>query len=111
MSLTPQQASTHADQLLAELFKTVSDWDRHLIEQAVEAFGADGRPFSCNDFRDLLPDMAHGHIGIAIRSMAARKPAAIVEITKVQSTSPATHGKEIGLYVLAPFASHRRRAA
>jgi hypothetical protein len=111
MSITPQQATDDADQLLARLFKSVTDWDRKLVEQAVEAFGADGRPFSCNDFRDLLPDMAHGHIGAVIRSMSARKPAAIVEIGKVPSTSPATHGKPIGQYVLAPFASTTRRAA
>ncbi|WP_275558578.1 hypothetical protein [Streptomyces sp. 5-6(2022)] len=108
--LTPAQAQASADELLARLFKTVTDWDRALVEQAVEAFGADGRPFSCNDFRDLLPEMAHGHIGLAIRSMAARKPAAIVEIGEVTSTSPATHGKPIKQYVLAAFTSDRRAA-
>lgn len=108
---TPQAADTATDKLLTELFKDVSDWDRNLIEQAVEAFGANGRPFSCNDFRDLLPDMAHAHIGLAFRSMASRKPPAIVEVGQVRSTASSTHGKRIGVYVLAQHAVGMERAA
>lgn len=108
--------ATAADRLrisaeLAAFIASVSEWDKALIEQAIETFGEDGRPFSMNTFRDLLPEMAHGTAGLVFLSLINRKPAPIVEIRKVRSTSGPTHHKEIGEYVLAPFASSRRRAA
>jgi hypothetical protein len=105
--LTLEEAIDNRDRILNEFMATVSDWDRNLIEQAVKYFGADGRPFSMNDFRHLLPDMAHGTAGLVIRAMACRKTDGIVEIDKVKSTSGPTHGKDIGLYVLARHAPRR----
>lgn len=99
------------DAELAQFIKSVSEWDKNLIEQAVEFFGRDGRPFSMNDFRDLLPKMAHGTAGLVFLSMVNRRPQAIVEIGKVKSTSRPTHGKDIGLYVLAQYAPRRRGEA
>lgn len=34
----------------------LSDWNKNLIDQAIDAFAATGRPFSANDLRQLLPD-------------------------------------------------------
>lgn len=90
--------------------ESVSEWDKALIEQAVEIFGADGRPFSMNTFRDLLPEMAHHTAGLVFLSMINRKPKAIVEIGRTRSTSGPTHCKHIGVYVLARFASWRAAA-
>lgn len=77
-----------------------ADWDKKLIEQAIYIYGEGGRPFSMNDFRDLLPGMAWGVAGRVFLSMINRKHPPIREIAKVRSTSPETHKKEIGLYVL-----------
>ena len=82
---------------------SVSEWDKALIEQAVYLFGAEGRPFSMNTFRDLLPAMAHGVAGRVFLSMLNRKAPPITEIRKVRSTSPDTHHKEIGEYVLTEY--------
>lgn len=82
------------------LLSSVSDWDKALIEQAIQIFGEGGRPFSMNDFRDLLPPMAWGMAGRVILSMLNRKHPPIREIAQVRSTAPDTHGKRIGLYVL-----------
>ncbi|WP_030917453.1 hypothetical protein [Streptomyces sp. NRRL B-24720] len=108
--------ATAADRLrigaeLAAFIASVSEWDKALIEQAIEIFGEDGRPFSMNTFRDLLPEMAHHTAGLVFLSMVNRKPPPIVEIRKVRSTSRDTHHKEIGEYVLAAFANTQRRAA
>lgn len=85
----------------------VSEWDAALVKQAVLAFGRGGKTFSCNTFRDLLPEMAHGHIGKAIRGLAqskvidkVRKPSG--ELARVRSTSDATHGKDLFVYRLTP---------
>lgn len=77
-----------------------ADWDKHLIEQAIYIYAEGGRPFSMNDFRDLLPAMAWGVAGRVFLSMINRKRPPIREIAKVRSTSPDTHHKQIGLYVL-----------
>ncbi|WP_049569128.1 hypothetical protein [Streptomyces sp. SBT349] len=98
------------DDQLAAFIDSVSDWDKALIEQAINIFGAHGRPFSMNTFRDLLPEMAHGTAGLVFLSMANRKPPPIVEIGKVRSTSGPTHKKEIGLYVLREFSGWRAAA-
>lgn len=90
-----------------EIDVPVSKWDTALVQQAVLHFGIGGREFSTNSFRELLPEMAQGHIGKAIRGLALRKlittiPAAPgVEVPKqVRSTSGPTHGKKINIYVL-----------
>lgn len=77
-----------------------ADWDKRLIEQAIYIYADTGRPFSMNDFRDLLPAMAWGVAGRVFLSMINRKCPPIREIAKVRSTSLDTHKKEIGLYVL-----------
>lgn len=109
-TMTPAEKIRISAELEA-FIASVSEWDKALIEQAIQIFGENGRPFSMNTFRDLLPEMAHGTAGLVFLSLINRKPAPIVEIRKVRSTSGPTHNKEIGEYVLAPFASTTRRAA
>ena len=101
---TESQAAAAAADILADLIERTSEWDRAVVEQAVRAVGADGRPFSANDFRDVLPELASGTVGVVIRSMATRRPAALIYVGEVRSTAVSTHGKRIGQYVLAPAA-------
>lgn len=95
---------------LANLIASIpdADWDKKLIEQAVYLFGEDGRAFSMNTFRDLLPPMAHGVAGRAFLSMLFRKDSPIEEIGTIRSTSVSTHRKRIGVYILT---SHGHQAA
>lgn len=106
---TPAEQLRISKELEAHI-ASVSEWDKALIEQAIEIFGADGRPFSMNTFRDLLPEMAHHTAGLVFLSMVNRKPKAIVEIGRVKSSSGPTHCKDIGVYVLTQFASWRAAA-
>lgn len=85
---------------LRSFIDSVSEWDKALIEQAIEIFGADGRPFSMNTFRDLLPDMAHHTAGLVFLSMVNRKPSPLVQIGTTRSSSGPTHNKRIGVYQL-----------
>lgn len=110
MTITPEQARDRADAALRALYSTVTDWDRALIEQAVDTIGDDGRPVSMNLLRDLLPDMAHGTAGLAFHSLVRRRPSPLVKVGEEPSTSPATHGKPINVYVLAQYAQQRRAA-
>lgn len=103
---TPAEQARISRELQAYI-DSVSEWDKALIEQAIQLFGADGRPFSMNTFRDLLPEMAHHTAGLVFLSMVNRKPKAIVEIGRVASSSGPTHGKEIKVYVLTQYASWR----
>lgn len=104
--LTPAQAEANAEAILTALIASVSSWDKALIEQAIDIIGDDGRPFSMNTIRDLLPDMAHHTAGLVFHSMIRRKPSPLISVGEVRSTSGPTHGKKINVYVLA-----RTRAA
>lgn len=87
--------------LMAMIYAAIPDWDRDLVEDVVVSFGSDGQPFSANDFRDLLPESAHRHIGAVLNSMSARRPAAIVPVGEVRSTAASTHGKPVMVWRLA----------
>lgn len=89
---------------LADLIASTSDadWDKRLIEQAIYLFAEDGRAFSVNTFRDLLPSMAHGVAGRVFLSLLFRKDSPIEEVGTIRSTSASTHRKRIGVYVLTP---------
>ncbi|MEC4016023.1 hypothetical protein [Streptomyces sp. H27-D2] len=111
ISITPDEARERADATLRSLYATVADWDRSLIEQAIEAIGDDGRTFSMNGIRDLLPDMAHRTAGLVMRSLIGRKnPTMLVKIGEEPSTSGPTHGKRINIYRLARTVSQRAAA-
>lgn len=95
------------DKFLNSLITRVITWDRNIVEQAVYAFGWCNQTVSANDFRRLLPDLAHGHVGIVIRSMAARRmlrPALDQHgyPMTVRSTAESTHGKPIQCWTLTP---------
>ena len=93
--------SVTSNDLLAAVYAAIPEWDRDLVEDVVLSFGADGEPFSANDFRHLLPDAAHRHIGAVLNSLSARRPAAIVPVGEVRSTAASTHGKPVKVWRLA----------
>lgn len=93
----------------AEFTKTVTDWDKNLIKQAIYLFGETGQPFSMNTFRHLLPEMAWGTAGAVLRGMGCSKPAPIRRIGQEPSTSRPTHGKPIDVYMLTPFGHQQAR--
>ncbi|MGW8846565.1 hypothetical protein ACWGNE_02180 [Streptomyces xiamenensis] len=92
-------AATDRDQLLADITAR-SDWDQHLVEQAVLIYGLDHAEWSCNGLRDLLPPLAAGYLGSAINSL---RTAGIIEHTgrMVPSTNPTTHGHRIAIWRLS----------
>jgi hypothetical protein len=100
--LTPAErlAAADRDVLLADIVARTSSWDRFLVEQAVWHFGLANDTFSANDLRDLLPDLAHGHLGAAINAL---RTSGVIQHTRqyVPSTSPATHGHPIAVWRLS----------
>ena len=93
--------AAQTNDLLAAVYAAIPEWDRDLVEHVVVSFGADGEVFSANDFRHLLPEDAHRHIGAVLRSMATRRPAVIVPVGEVRSTAASTHGKALKVWRLA----------
>lgn len=99
--LTPAErlAASSRDQLLADITAR-SDWDQHLVEQAILIYGLEHAEWSCNGLRDLLPPLAAGYLGAAINSL---RTAGIIEHTgrMVPSTNPTTHGHRIAIWRLS----------
>ncbi|WP_309049044.1 hypothetical protein [Streptomyces sp.] len=112
LTVAERLASTEKDALLADIAKH-SEWDRFLVEQAVLHFGEQHAEWSCNQIRDVLPDLGTGFLGAAINSLRA---AGIIERTGqyVPSTSAATHGHPIAVWRLTAdgrrIARQRRNA-
>lgn len=103
MTITPDEAREQANATLAALYATVTDWDTALLNQAIDAIGGDGRPFSANDLRAVLPELAHGAAGLFFHSLVRRKtPPQVVVVGQEPSTAESTHGKEIKVYRLSP---------
>lgn len=112
LSVAERLASTEKDALLDDIARH-SEWDRFLVEQAVLHFGANVTEFSCNDFRDVLPDLGDGYLGAAINSL---RTAGIIQHTgrMVPSTSADTHGHRIAVWELTAkgrLIAAQRRAA
>ena len=107
--LTPAErlASAEKDLLLEEIADQ-SSWDQFLVEQAAFHFGQRHDDFSCNDLRDVLPELGHGFLGAAINALRA---GGVIEHTgrTVPSTSAATHGHRLAVWALT--AKGRRIAA
>lgn len=102
MTITPEQAREQANATLAALYATVTDWDTAILNQAIDAIGADGRPFSANDLRAVLPELAHGAAGLFFHSLVRRRnPRQVVVVDEEPSTAESTHGKPIKVYVLS----------
>ncbi|CAL9370675.1 hypothetical protein [Streptomyces sp. enrichment culture] len=112
--LTPAErlASAEKDFLLEEIADQ-SSWDQFLVEQAVFHFGQRHDDFSCNDVRDVLPELGHGFLGAAINSLSR---GGIIQHTgrTVPSTQANTHGHRIGVWTLTHkgrrIAAQRRAA-
>ncbi|MEV8033957.1 hypothetical protein [Streptomyces sp. NPDC086182] len=112
LSVAERLASTEKDALLDDIAKH-SEWDRFLVEQAVLHFGAVVTEFSCNDLRDVLPDLGPGFLGAAINSL---RSAGIIMRTgqDVPSTSGPTKGHGLKVWTLTAKGraiAAKRRAA
>lgn len=112
--LTPAErlASAEKDLLLEELAEQ-SSWSQFLVEQAIFHFGQRHDEFSCNDLRDVLPDLGHGFLGAAINSL---RTGGIIAHTDrmVPSTQENTHGHRIAVWTLTAKGraiAAKRRAA
>ncbi|MEU5772640.1 hypothetical protein ABZ819_04960 [Streptomyces venezuelae] len=112
LTVAERLASTEKDALLADITRH-SEWDKYLVEQAVLHFGEASPDWSCNDIRDVLPDLGTGFLGAAIVSL---RTAGIIERTGqyVPSTSGPTHGHAIAVWKLTDkgrrVARQRRQA-
>lgn len=102
MTITPEQAREQANAALAALYANVTTWDTAVLDQAIDAIGGDGRPFSANDLRAVLPELAHGTAGLFFHSLVRRKtPPQVVVVGEEPSTAESTHGKPIKVYRLS----------
>lgn len=75
----------------------VLGWDRHLIDQAIDAFADTGEPFSANDLRDLLPDVRSALMGARFLAASCRRR--IRRVGRTPSTKENTHFKPIDLWI------------
>lgn len=99
--LTPAERLAAAEKdLLLEEIADQSSWDQFLVEQAVFHFGQRHDEFSCNDLRDVLPELGQGFLGAAINSL---RQGGVIEHTgrTVPSTQASTHGHRIGVWRLS----------
>ncbi|MFD9070572.1 hypothetical protein [Streptomyces lasiicapitis] len=102
MTTTPDEAREQANATLAALYANITDWDTTLLNQAIDAIGGDGRPFSMNDVRAVLPELAYGAAGLFFHSLVRRRhPRQLVIVGEEPSTAASTHGKPIKVYVLS----------
>lgn len=99
LSLAERLASDEKNLLLDDIVKT-DEWSLFLVQQAVLLFGRRG-PFSCNDLRDVLPELGHGYLGAAINAL---RTVGVIEHTGVMvpSTQANTHGHRIVVWQLTP---------
>ena len=99
LTVAEQLAAEEKDFLLDRIADQ-SDWSQFLVMQAVLVYGTKHDTFSCNQLRDVLPEMGHGFLGAAINAL---RQGGILQHTGqyVPSTSPATHGHPIALWRLS----------
>ncbi|MEU9436552.1 hypothetical protein [Streptomyces sp. NPDC048252] len=97
LSLAERLAADEKNLLLEDIVRT-DDWSLFLVQQAVLMFGRRGT-FSCNDLRDVLPELGHGFLGAAINALRA---GGVIERTGqyVPSTQTNTHGHVIAVWRL-----------
>ncbi|MDX3713437.1 hypothetical protein PV733_31740 [Streptomyces europaeiscabiei] len=98
LSLAERLAADDKNLLLDEIVKQ-DDWSLFLVQQAVLHFGLRKPEFSCNDLRDVLPELGHGFLGAAINAL---RTAGIIAHTDrmVPSTQANTHGHRIAVWKL-----------
>lgn len=78
----------------------LTDWNRDLIDQAIDAFAATGQRFSANDLRHLI-DVPAQLMGARF-SHAATNRRVIRHVGFVKSTKESTHAKNVNVYVGVP---------
>lgn len=112
LTVAERLASTAKDELLDDI-TSHSQWDRYLVEQAVLHFGETLTEWSCNDLRDVLPELGAGYLGAAINSLRSGGVIAHTGRT-VFSTQERTHGHRIAVWCLTAdghrIAEQRRKA-
>jgi hypothetical protein len=98
LTVAEQLASAEKDVLLTNIADQ-SEWSQFLVMQAVLTFGQQKPEFSCNDLRDVLPDLGHGFLGVAINALRA---GGVIEHTDrmVPSTQVNTHAHRIAVWRL-----------
>jgi hypothetical protein len=98
LTVAERLASAEKDVLLTDIANQ-SSWDQFLVEQAVLHFGQQRPEFSCNDLRDLLPELGHGFLGAAINAL---RSGGVIEHTDrmVPSTQARTHAHRIAIWTL-----------
>ncbi|KAB2806956.1 hypothetical protein F9L07_28400 [Pimelobacter simplex] len=77
-------------------------WDRQVIDAAIRAFVRQGRPFSTNDFRDLLPEVRT--CLISRRLIAAQRAGWIRRVGITPSTLKSTKAALVRVYAPIPGA-------
>ncbi len=115
MTYTPEQARVEANEALAALYSTVTDWDEALLDQVLLAIEADGEPFSMNDVRQVVPEDACRRAGLYFHSLVNREhPEVLVCVGEVRSINKKARGKKVNVYRLTAagrkFIQERRTA-
>lgn len=88
------------DEALAQVEEASDDWSRSVIDQAITATALQGRPFSANDVRPLLPPGIRPAL-VGARFLAASKRGQIRKVGWVASTDPGTHAHPVAQWVAA----------
>lgn len=76
------------------------EWDRRVIDQAIRAFVLQGKPFSANDLRPLLPEVRK--CLISRRLIVAQNDGLIRYVGVTPSTLKSTKAARVNVY--APMA-------
>lgn len=77
-----------------------SEWNKRLIDQAIDAMAATGQHFSANDLRPLLAGLDLPGPLFGNRFTHARKNRGVIKIVGFEpSNSETTHAKGVYLYV------------
>ncbi|MFF0777043.1 hypothetical protein [Streptomyces sp. NPDC003720] len=106
MQLTPAQAKARADQILATLKSTVSDWTTAVLDQAVLHLANSGAPFGMNDIRLLVPDDECRKAGVYFAALTGHdalhpsEPQLLRKVGEEPSINPKAHGKKVNTYLL-----------
>lgn len=98
--------TTHTRELVrsawAEYHRTVQEhgaadeWDKQVIDQVIRAFVRQGRPFSVNDMRPLLPEVRK--CLISRRLIAAQRDGLVRSVGITYSTLKSTKGARVSVY-------------
>ena len=71
-------------------------WDKQVIDQVIRAFVLQGKPFSANDMRPLLPEVRK--CLISRRLIAAQRDGLVRSVGITYSTLKSTKGARVSVY-------------